>query len=166
MEQNLTLIQTIIAGSAIVIAILAFILTWYEGRAIRRHLRLSVRPNLRIDSHVSSGRLEKKLLNAGLGPAIIKNAKLNIDGNFIVNLTQADLETTRNLIIEAIRSNNLDYVAACSMPRNTVINVNQETELLKITFIGSPDFQYCHNLSLRIEYDIVYTSFYGEKFGY
>ncbi len=66
----------------ILVSICAIGLTIYQAHATRRHARLSVQP--RVDWHIfvdaGKGILTLSLANDGLGPAILKDVALVVDG--------------------------------------------------------------------------------------
>jgi hypothetical protein len=75
-------VNLIVSAAATVIALAALGLSVYEAMLSRRHARLSVRPLLDSELHVSSARDRFCLVvtNNGLGPAIIKKWQLLVDG--------------------------------------------------------------------------------------
>jgi len=76
-----------IAGfSTAVIALCAFVLTIWQGCVMRRHNRLSVRPYLTTWLHSDTAKhiYAIALLNNGLGPALIKSFRLEVDGRVMI----------------------------------------------------------------------------------
>ncbi len=72
-----------IAG--IIIALAVAITTIWQGFLTRKHNRLSVKPILRIDRNITlDDNFNIKLLNNGVGPAIIKSVKYFVDNTEIV----------------------------------------------------------------------------------
>ncbi|MFI6877675.1 hypothetical protein ACIBL6_29945 [Streptomyces sp. NPDC050400] len=73
--------ETVIAACAVVIAIASLVVSIYQTHAIRQHNRHSVRPMLQIDQSWGVGRRAGiRLINPGLGPAIIVDSTVTIDG--------------------------------------------------------------------------------------
>lgn len=68
---------------AIFIAIIALFISIWQGFEQRKHNRYSVRPLLTFDSYVSNKTRSIRISNDGLGPAIIKEFKVKIDGETI-----------------------------------------------------------------------------------
>jgi len=70
-----------------VIALAALVLAVWEGVMERRHNRLSVAPRLTIRLHAgdSLGMLGCTVSNEGLGPAIVTNCLIKVDGKAMEN---------------------------------------------------------------------------------
>jgi len=68
--------------ASVVIALLAFALAIHEMHATRRHNKLSLRPMLRFDVHLSPDYPNAELLlqNNGVGPAILDQVVMRLDG--------------------------------------------------------------------------------------
>jgi hypothetical protein len=76
-------VNSITAICAVVIALASLVATLIEARTARRHNRESVRPVLQIVRVKTHGdkRTGIKILNVGLGPAMILHAAVKLDGN-------------------------------------------------------------------------------------
>jgi hypothetical protein len=74
-----------IALSAMIVALCALILSVIEGRATRKHARLSVRPLVTISGTVNEHGSGWKLGNAGLGPALVRWFEVSVDGRPVRN---------------------------------------------------------------------------------
>ena len=73
-------LNTFIAISAVVVALVSLIVSIWEGVSNRRHNKLSVRPSLRIDRNTGLNEdVRITLINTGLGPAIIKKYKVFLE---------------------------------------------------------------------------------------
>ena len=72
----------VVSAAATVIALAALGLSVYQAMLSRQHARLSVRPLLDSELHVSAARERFCLIvtNNGLGPAVIKRWQLLVDG--------------------------------------------------------------------------------------
>jgi hypothetical protein len=71
----------IVAICATVIAVFSLAVTVYEAWATRRHDRISVHPFLELRIGLRQGRTAGlQLINSGLGPALITNTILTLDG--------------------------------------------------------------------------------------
>jgi hypothetical protein len=77
--------EGVIQAIAALIALAALTLAIWEGVMTRRHNRLSVKPHLQLAQHLrgSKGRLGISLSNAGLGPAIVTNCHVEVDGQLM-----------------------------------------------------------------------------------
>jgi len=73
----------IVSISAIIIAVASIVVTTWQGLETRRHNRLSVRPKLEIIFESGKDSFGYKLMNNGLGPAIVTGKKIFIDGEEI-----------------------------------------------------------------------------------
>lgn len=88
--------DTIIAICATIIAVASLAVSIYEGRATRRHNRLSVRPFLRLATTFRTGDTAGLLLtNAGLGPAVITKTLLWLDGTLIGEFNEVNVNKVR-----------------------------------------------------------------------
>ena len=69
------------AAVAILVALAAFIVAFWQGLLTRRHNRLSVTPHLSCQSHLggTSGRFGLTVSNFGIGPARIKQVAVFVD---------------------------------------------------------------------------------------
>lgn len=73
--------EMIVAWSAMFISLLALLATMYEANLERENQLLSVWPRLTIQVHLSNTQgYGIEVSNKGLGPAIVKTAKIKVDG--------------------------------------------------------------------------------------
>ncbi|MEN0051168.1 MAG: hypothetical protein AAF806_29155 [Bacteroidota bacterium] len=72
--------EKIQSTAAMFVAVIALLISVWQGCEERRYNRFSVRPLLNFDLHSSSGTRTIKLANEGLGPAIFKQFVIEIDG--------------------------------------------------------------------------------------
>lgn len=72
--------ETVIAVAATVIALGSLWVSWAQTRAARLHNRQSVRPLLRIRRIRQDDMVGLKLVNAGLGPAVVTRSVVRLDG--------------------------------------------------------------------------------------
>ena len=87
-------INAITAVSAIVIALASLVISITEARATRRHNRNSVKPVLlvvRVKKY-DDLRAGLKLRNVGLGPAVIVDTVVTLDGNVIGKWDRGSLD--------------------------------------------------------------------------
>jgi len=72
--------STVVAACATVIAVVSLVVSVSEARATRRHYLLSVRPLLELQTSFRRGdRAGLRLMNVGLGPAVITKTLLTVD---------------------------------------------------------------------------------------
>src|SRR5918999_1661301 len=88
--------NTVIAVCAVVIAMCSLGVSFVEHRLVRQHSRYSVRPilQMRRNSKYYDTQAGLKILNCGLGPAVITGSLVALDGNLI---GQWDLATYREI---------------------------------------------------------------------
>lgn len=93
--------DTITAIGACFIALLALLLGIWEAREARQHARLSVIPKLMFDTTVSSAWPEVgiKLLNKGVGPALIDEFRLLVDGKRVESNSAEDFGGWRDAVV-------------------------------------------------------------------
>jgi len=72
--------EMIVAWSAMFISLLALLATMYEANLERENQLLSIWPRLVVQAHISDKRgYSIEVSNKGLGPAIVKTAKITLD---------------------------------------------------------------------------------------
>jgi hypothetical protein len=87
--------EAVAALASVVIAFCAFVLTVWQVVTTRRHNRLSVKPFLTTwtDSDYDENRYGIKLINNGVGPALIKSFTIEVDGKKSAVRFQTRLKT-------------------------------------------------------------------------
>ncbi|MEU7555772.1 hypothetical protein AB0B01_26160 [Streptomyces sp. NPDC044571] len=76
--------ETVTAICAVVIAVGSLVVSAYQAHATRQHNRHSVRPILQLHrGWPKGGRAGIRLVNSGLGPAVIVDSTLAVDGEVI-----------------------------------------------------------------------------------
>lgn len=72
--------ETVTAICAVVIAIASLVVSVYQTHAIRQHNHHSVRPVLQLQGGwPTGGKAGIRLINSGLGPAVIVESTLTVD---------------------------------------------------------------------------------------
>lgn len=90
-------LEYIIGGAAVIVAICALGLAVYEGRANRRHHRMSVTPHITSYRGLSREGFRFELRNVGIGPAIFTRIAFGLDGKSISDVhNSADLRQLCN----------------------------------------------------------------------
>ncbi|WP_225851255.1 hypothetical protein [Streptomyces sp. HPF1205] len=90
--------NTVTAVCATGIAALSLAVSVSEGRAARKHSRISVRPALVMRAtRTHEGRAGIRLFNAGLGPAVITASSLVLDGTLLGGWREAEVNSVRGL---------------------------------------------------------------------
>ena len=157
-----TLWDIVSANPALDVALIALVFAVWQGWRIHKHNKLSVRPVLKIDvsngARGDRGHYRLKLVNCGIGPAVIKDVKLLFAGYKISHNNVLDYKT---FIHEK-----LEKFAICEirsiMPKDVLV-MGGEKNLW--------DFDYNPEIHTGEEIDeirkigllIEYESFYEEK---
>ena len=143
-----------VAGAALVVAV-------WQGVLMRRHNRISVRPNLRFDLPLDHGPLRAIIRNTAYGPAYVQRIALAVDGVEIEgSLTDALRTAFLKLGLEGLTVyGNVPYVG-------TSIAAGEEYPLFTLvnTTEGDPLRERAVDEIRRLSLDLTYTSIYGEKF--
>jgi len=156
--------NTVTAICSVVIATGALAVSVIEGRAARRHNRHSIRPLLQLWYTRRDDQAGFRLINCGLGPAIITRTLLVLDGDDAGNWNRTDiaeiygmcdppLKVTASLILTTL----LDGRA---------IPVGYDSILLGLNDYdpyGDPA-RFWAVLQNRVYLEIHYESLYGERF--
>src|SRR5262249_34266434 len=74
--------ETIIAAASLVVALCALVVSFFNIRQTKKHYRLSVRPYLRfsLSFGTETAPIGLYLANKGIGPAILKDFRIFLDG--------------------------------------------------------------------------------------
>jgi hypothetical protein len=153
--------QDIIAICSVVIASAALIVTVWQGIVIRRHNRMSVAPHVRIEQRWTSKRMTFVLRNCGMGPAIISDLKLKVDGKVfpesqlkmylgVFKLLDIDINRTRIFVPDS----------------RDAISPNEEINLMDLDYTnvqGNTDSA-LRQIDKRLGISLEYESIYEEKF--
>ncbi|MEV4742517.1 hypothetical protein [Streptomyces sp. NPDC049555] len=88
--------ETVTAICAVVIAVASLVVSVYQTRAMRQHNRHSVRPILQLHrGWPAGGRAGIRLINSGLGPAVIVDSTLTVDGEVIGAWNEPSVDRVR-----------------------------------------------------------------------
>lgn len=144
------------------ISVFALAVSVWQGYASREHNRLSVRPYVQSTPYLEGPNKRNGIYisNYGLGPAILNKATINIDGTSHL--------LSKDIWEQAFKPIGIDDLCFSKswIPRGSVIPINKEIHLIKLTSAESSrcllevaKFLSEHDLSLTLEY----TSMYNEK---
>ncbi|MGU9963397.1 MAG: hypothetical protein ACNYPD_04735 [Candidatus Halichondribacter symbioticus] len=155
------LFEIIKENAAIIVAVLALLLTVWQGMEIRKHNRLSMRPLLNIswydgwhdarDDGMIRGEL--KISNNGLGLAIIKKVVLFYEGK---EISYNNNETYCEFLLELTKGYNarIGFI----MP-DAIIKADEHEILWTLEHHPKNDnIDFIHKLSLLIEYQSIYEN--------
>lgn len=88
--------NTITAVCATAIAVLSLRVSVLEARAVREHNRQSVRPMLQLSHYRERGGIAGiRIVNCGLGPAVITGSVLKLDGRLLGSWDEATVNSFR-----------------------------------------------------------------------
>lgn len=154
--------QVITGVSSVVIALCALILSVWQGIQARRHNILTFKPHLGTSdySDSSKGIYIVELNNSGLGPAIIKDFIIYVDGERISGDRTEPIEKALKILFPDIPYR----FQQTGMGEGHVMAANTKFTILAIQFIGDkiPSKEFVENAFNRGDIEIFYKSFYGE----
>ncbi|CAL9456365.1 hypothetical protein OEB94_23555 [Streptomyces sp. ICN988] len=148
--------ETVIAVAATVIALGSLWVSWAQTRATRLHNRQSVRPLLQIRRIRQDDGVGLKLVNAGLGPAVVTRTVVRLDG---AAAGEWNREVKGAIFAPGLRPKTY------SLRAGSVVLAGQETFLVLLDRSGStgPDRlqEFWHLIDRRLVIEIEYESLYG-----
>jgi hypothetical protein len=151
--------ETVIAVAATVVALGSLWVSYSQGKAARVHNRQSLRPILEIRRirNRPEGHIGLKVINAGLGPAVITDTVVRWDGVVVGQWDRGSWD----LMFGAD-----EQYQKYSLRRGSVVLVGQATFLVRFDS-DDPDRlgRFYDRIRNRVVIDIHYESVYGgEKF--
>ncbi|MCG9711838.1 hypothetical protein L1D29_03265 [Shewanella insulae] len=155
-----------IASAAVVIAFCALAVSIWQGYVMRLHQKLSVKPHIDIDYKFFPGKpIEIRMLNNGVGPAIIKSFKVLYDGKSISeNQTDAYLKVLKELKTDT----ELEFKYEYNFPlKNEALSSGENEYLLQVELVGEYDESATSRAKSslsRIGFKTEYECMYGNKF--
>jgi len=154
--------STIIGIAATVIALASLLLTAWAGYQTRLHDRLSVKPFLLRINNFVDGEPEYGILlcNKGIGPAIVKELRLFVDGKPVASDQYGGWGNARSQLGISGAWNHCAGSSYCALSAG---------ETLPLLAIKAKDQNEGRSLRLReaiarLDIVIVYESIYGERF--
>ncbi len=156
--------EWVVPVSSAVIAIAALFVAVRQGVVTRRHNRISVTPHLVIIQKVTpqSPQVDTRLKNYGVGPAVISEVTVLVDGEKLDNIEEAEWPKILSRV-------GLKYrYAEVSLPNLTVgsfVPIGHDESLLMID-LGDEEqetFDLINHLK-RIDIRIRYKSVYGDPY--
>ncbi|MGC4959787.1 hypothetical protein ACLQ2P_41875 [Actinomadura citrea] len=148
----------VIAVCAIVVAVVSLGVSIMQGRAVRRHERNSVRPLLQLHRVVRhSGRTGVRLVNSGLGPAIVTQSMMCLDGAQVGSwdsAVAARLQAELALQFSYVTFNETEVLAPAA----------ERYPLSVKKFAPQDHGHFLELIDHRIGIQIHYQSLYGETF--
>lgn len=155
--------QVITGISSVVIAFCALGLSIWQGVLARKHNRLSFRPHLSwmINSDAEKGFYSVELINNGIGPAIIENFSVKVDGKLISGDGTEKIENALKIVFP-----NLPYKANHSvLAKGYSMAPKEQCTVFAVQFLCKvPSKEFVDHAINRSNLEIPYKSFYGERF--
>jgi hypothetical protein len=147
--------ENVTAVCAIVVAVASLVVAVVQARAAIRHNRNSVRPMLRLHRVWKSGdRTGVRLINSGLGPAIVTHSVLRVDNETLGTWSSATTERLHEVL--AMKPS---YV---TFDDREVLATGYSKYLLSVPSYDPLSHEsFADLISRRIEFDIHYESLYG-----
>lgn len=155
--------DTITAIAAIIIALIALGISVWQGYETRRHNRLSVTPKLTYDYSLSSAYPEVaiKLSNNGIGPAIIKDFALHVDGIRIEDIGYGGWKSVGNKL-----NTFQPWVRSAFLNKEDVMRVGETKMLFSVDRknINRERKEIILKAFSRLKISIEYESIYGDNY--
>jgi len=156
--------QVTTAISSTIIAVCALGLSIWQGVQIRKHNRLSFRPHLTTWTHrnAENGSYAVELINNGLGPAVIDDFVVYVDGTRISGHGTEPIEKALKIIFP-----NLAYQSHHSyVAKGYSMAPKERCTIVAIQFAGPqvPSLEFVEHAFNRGDLEISYKSFYEEFF--
>ncbi|MFE9476958.1 hypothetical protein ACFYOR_39140 [Streptomyces griseofuscus] len=147
--------DTVTAICAVVIAVASLIVSVYQTHAMREHNRHSVRPILQLHrGWPTGGRAGIRLINSGLGPAVIVESTITVDDEVIGAWNKLSADRVRDPL--SIRP------FAATFNHGEVIAIDHEQYLLSVASYDPQHHAEVKDLiNRRLTLEIRYESLYG-----
>ncbi len=147
-----------------IIALLALGFSIWQGWQIRIHNKLSVRPHLTtwINTDAEKGYYTIELINNGIGPALVEEFLLKVDGKIISGQGSEPIEKVLKIILPNLKYTSLHgYVS-----RGYSMTAKEKIIIVAIQFLKQhfPPLEFMNDAFNRASLDIYYKSFYKEPF--
>ncbi len=148
-----------------IIALLALGISIWQGWQIRIHNKLSVRPHLTtwINTDAKKGYYTLELINNGIGPALIEEFLVKVDGKIISGQGSEPLEKALKIILPS----DLKYTTLHGyISKGYSMTAKEKIIIVAIQFPKQsfPSLEFMNEAIKRTTLDIDYKSFYKEPF--
>jgi hypothetical protein len=158
--------DVIIGISSTVIAVCALGYTIWQGKQMQRHNKLSFRPHLTSWSHQNheQGAYALDVMNNGLGPAVIDDFMVKVDGKIMSGEGREPIEKAVKVLFPNAQYNlHQDYMA-----KDYSMAAKEKCAILAIQFADGTLLtkEFIEHAFNRADLIIKYKSFYGEEFTY
>ena len=156
--------RVIIGISSCIIALCALIFTTWQGFQARKHNKLSYRPHLTtwVHSDADKGFYVVDLINNGLGPALIENFILRVDGKIIPGEKTEPIEKALKILFPNHNYN--CYHSFVSKGYSMAAKDKRTIVSVQFTNPPFPTSEFVEHALNRGDIEISYKSFYNEIF--
>lgn len=141
-------------------------LSIWQGWQTRRHNRLSVRPRLTSETNDDAGNgfYSIELINNGIGPALIEEFLVKVDGKVIPGQGVEPIKEVLEILFpkQHFKYNSRNgYIA-----KGHSMAAKDKISIVAIQFLQQPlpTLEFIEHASNKVSLDIHYKSFYGEQF--
>jgi hypothetical protein len=144
-----------ISLASAVVALCALVVTVWQGRQNDRHNKMSVRPKLTASQDFENDDEGKiisfKLMNAGFGPAIIKDFILLYDGK---EVSKNNPKAYQDFLKTSIKK--ADFFNIYSFAPESILLAGEGCELFSFRHRHGQDVSFIDKLNLRVNYQSIY----------
>ena len=147
--------------ATVAIALCAIFFTYWQVRVVKKHNKLSVRPNLTIWTHSESSSYSVELINNGVGPAIIGCLLVFVDGTRLQGKEFEPFKEAIDILFPA----SMDSCAYAWVSKGYCMAANERRALVSIKFKANavPSKQAIDEALSRVRLVIHYASIYEEQ---
>lgn len=138
-----------IAALALVLSVTAILVSLLEVSTVRSHVKATVWPHLSLDTQSGSNRTTLQLKNKGVGPALIQDIVMKLDGKVMTDIETAIIDTlgTDTLVRDKayVQTDVANQVIAAgeTIELFSIGNSEEAKELMRI-WSGQLDIQMCY----------------------
>lgn len=156
--------QVVTGISSAVIALCALGLSIWQGILARTHNRLSFRPHLTtwVHSDAEKGFYAVELINNGIGPAVIEEFSVKVDGKLVSGDGTEPIAKALKIVLP-----NLPYRSQQSyLATGYSMAPKERCTVIAVQFLGQPlpSKEFVEHAINRGDLEISYKSFYDERF--
>lgn len=146
--------ETVIAASAVVIAVASLVVSVRQGLTARQHNRNSVRPLLVLQRTLVPGSVAGlRLTNSGLGPAVITSTVVRVDGEKIGPWSKATADRIRTTLGP--------WPTVMTFREPQYLATGYDEYLLRLSDYRRDHVEFTELISHRLYLEIRYESLYG-----
>jgi len=111
----------IVALSAVVVSLVALAVGIYESQLERKFQSASVWPRLEVFRSFNNGAFSYQVINSGIGPAVVKSARVSLAGRYFQNWREAVSALVDDPDVELRFGNS--HISSRALPPELTLNV-------------------------------------------